>query len=58
MEYLLRQPAILEYQMRLRWQPNTIAMWDNRSTQHYAVQDYFPAVRRMHRATVIGDKPF
>ena len=58
MEYLLRQPAILEYQMRLRWQPNTIAMWDNRSTQHYAVQDYFPAVRRMHRATVVGDKPF
>lgn len=58
MEYLLRQPAILEYQMRLRWQPNTIAMWDNRSTQHYAVQDYFPAVRRMQRATVIGDKPF
>lgn len=58
MEYLLRQPGILEYQMRLHWQPNTIAMWDNRSTQHYAVQDYFPAVRRMHRATVIGDKPF
>ena len=58
MNYLLRQPAILEYQMRLRWEPNTIAMWDNRSTQHYAIQDYFPAVRRMHRATVVGDKPF
>ncbi|WP_120965546.1 TauD/TfdA family dioxygenase [Comamonas sp. lk] len=58
MAYLLRQPAILEYQMRLRWEPDTIVMWDNRATQHYAVQDYFPAVRRMHRATVIGDKPF
>ena len=58
MNYLLRQPAILEYQMRLHWQPNTIAMWDNRSTQHYAIQDYFPAVRRMHRATIRGDKPF
>ena len=58
MNYLLRQPAILEYQMRLHWEPNTIAMWDNRSTQHYAIQDYFPAVRRMHRATVVGDKPF
>ncbi|MFC4520848.1 TauD/TfdA dioxygenase family protein [Cupriavidus pinatubonensis] len=58
MEYLLRQPAILEYQMRLRWRPNTIAFWDNRSTQHYAIQDYFPAVRRMMRATIIGDRPF
>lgn len=58
MAYLLRQPAILEYQMRLHWEPNTVVMWDNRATQHYALQDYFPAVRRMHRATVVGDKPF
>ena len=58
LEYLYRQAAYPEYQMRLRWAPNTIAMWDNRSTQHYAIQDYFPAVRRMMRATVIGDKPF
>ena len=58
LEYLYRQSAYPEYQMRLRWAPNTIAMWDNRSTQHYAVQDYYPAVRRMMRATVIGDKPF
>jgi len=57
MDYLLRQPAILEYQMRLRWRPNTIAFWDNRSTQHYAIQDYFPAVRRMMRATIIGERP-
>jgi len=58
MQYLLRQAALPEYQVRLRWQPNTIAFWDNRSTQHYAVQDYFPAVRRMMRATIIGDRPF
>ncbi|MCY1327820.1 Alpha-ketoglutarate-dependent taurine dioxygenase [compost metagenome] len=58
LDYLFRQPAILEYQMRLRWRPNTIAFWDNRSTQHYAIQDYFPAVRRMMRATIIGDRPF
>jgi taurine dioxygenase len=58
LEYLYRQATYPEYQMRLRWAPNTIAMWDNRSTQHYAIQDYFPAVRRMMRATVIGDKPF
>ena len=55
--YLLRQAAIPEYQMRLHWEPDTLVIWDNRSTQHYAIQDYFPAVRRMMRATVIGDRP-
>ncbi len=58
MQYLLQLAAIPEYQVRLRWRPNTIAFWDNRSTQHYAVQDYYPAVRRMQRATIIGDAPF
>lgn len=57
LEYLFRQPTIPEYQMRLRWRPNTIAFWDNRSTHHYAIQDYFPQVRRMMRATVIGERP-
>jgi taurine dioxygenase len=58
LHYLFRQAAAPEYQVRLRWQPNTIAFWDNRSTQHYAVQDYFPAPRHMNRATIIGDVPF
>jgi taurine dioxygenase len=57
LHYLLRQAAVPEYQMRLQWRPDTLVIWDNRSTQHYAVQDYFPAVRRMMRATVIGDEP-
>ena len=57
LRYLLRQATIPEYQMRLHWEPDTIVIWDNRSTQHYAIQDYFPAVRRMMRATVIGDRP-
>ncbi|WP_205655656.1 TauD/TfdA family dioxygenase [Alcanivorax sp. 24] len=57
LQYLYRQAAAPEYQIRLRWRPNTIAFWDNRSTQHYAIQDYFPAVRRMMRATIIGDRP-
>ncbi len=57
MAYLMRQATIPEYQVRLKWRPNTIAFWDNRSTQHYAIQDYFPAVRRMMRATIVGDKP-
>jgi taurine dioxygenase len=57
LQYLFRQAQAPEYQVRLKWEPNTIAFWDNRSCQHYAVQDYFPAVRHMMRATVIGDRP-
>jgi taurine dioxygenase len=57
LQYLYRQAAVPEYQVRLKWRPNTIAFWDNRSTQHYAIQDYFPARRRMLRATIIGDIP-
>ncbi|WP_028218658.1 TauD/TfdA dioxygenase family protein [Paraburkholderia oxyphila] len=57
LQYLYRQAAAPEYQVRLKWRPNTIAFWDNRSTQHYAIQDYFPARRRMLRATIIGDVP-
>ncbi|MGH8785470.1 MAG: TauD/TfdA dioxygenase family protein [Cupriavidus necator] len=57
LKYLFRQAQAPEYQVRLRWAPNTIAFWDNRSCQHYAVQDYFPAARHMMRATIIGDRP-
>ena len=47
-----------EYQARLRWQPNTLAVWDNRSTQHYAVGDYFPQHRKLHRITFTADSAF
>ncbi|SAL20503.1 taurine dioxygenase [Caballeronia peredens] len=57
LQYLFRQAQAPEYQVRLRWKPNTIAFWDNRACQHYAVQDYYPAVRHMMRATIIGDRP-
>lgn len=58
LNYLLSQAAIPEYQVRFRWRPNTVAIWDNRCTQHYAVHDYWPAPRKMERAAIIGDKPF
>ncbi|PJG58727.1 taurine dioxygenase [Aeromonas cavernicola] len=45
-----------EYQVR--WREHDIAIWDNRVTQHYANADYLPARRIMHRATILGDKPF
>ncbi len=41
--------------MRWRWTPNSFAIWDNRCTQHYAVQDYWPAVRKMERAGIVGE---
>jgi taurine dioxygenase len=47
-----------EFHVRWRWKPNAIAFWDNRITQHYAVNDYLPHRRVMHRATVLGDRPF
>jgi taurine dioxygenase len=46
-----------EHQMRWRWQPNTVAFWDNRWTQHFALADYFPNRRRMRRVTILGDRP-
>jgi taurine dioxygenase len=58
LDYLISQAAIPEYQVRWRWQPNSVAIWDNRATQHYAVMDYPPCHRKMERAGIIGDKPF
>ena len=51
---LFHQALIPEYQFRHHWEPHTIAMWDNRSTQHYAVHDYYPQRRYMERVTIKG----
>jgi len=58
LNYLISQAFIPEYQVRWRWQPNSVAIWDNRCTQHYAVMDYPPCHRKMERAGIIGDTPF
>jgi taurine dioxygenase len=55
--FLTTRAARPEYQCRFRWRPNSVAVWDNRCTQHYAVQDYWPQRRVMHRVTIIGDRP-
>jgi taurine dioxygenase len=54
--YLISRATIPEYQVRWRWQPGSVAIWDNRCTQHYAVMDYDPCVRQMERAGIIGDR--
>ena len=58
LRYLISQAFVPEYQVRWRWRPNSVAVWDNRSTQHYAVMDYAPCHRKMERAGIVGDRPF
>jgi len=50
----IQQP---EFVVRWRWRPGDVAFWDNRNTQHRAVDDFLPHRRIMTRATVLGDKP-
>ena len=58
LRYLITQASIPEYQVRWSWEPNSIAIWDNRSTQHYAVMDYPACHRKMERAGMIGDATY
>jgi len=51
----LQQP---QFQCRFRWQPHSVALWDNRSVQHSAIWDYFPQTRSGYRVQIAGDKPF
>jgi taurine dioxygenase len=46
-----------EFQCRFQWRRNSIAFWDNRAVQHYAVWDYYPAVRSGLRVTIRGERP-
>jgi taurine dioxygenase len=57
LDLLCRQASVPEYQCRFRWQPDSLAFWDNRAVQHYAASDYWPERRVMERVTIIGDRP-
>jgi taurine dioxygenase len=46
-----------KYQCRFRWRENSVALWDNRCAQHYAIWDYFPHLRHGHRVSVVGERP-
>ena len=56
--YLYDHAERPEFQVRFRWQPDSVAFWDNRAVQHKALWDYFPNVRSGYRVTIKGDRPF
>jgi taurine dioxygenase len=58
LDLLYRHQQRPEFQVRFRWTENAIALWDNRSTQHFALWDYWPEERRGHRVTIRGDRPY
>jgi taurine dioxygenase len=58
LEFLWRHvEAHLEFQCRVRWEPNTLVFWDNRCTQHHAVWDYYPHSRYGERVSIVGERP-
>jgi taurine dioxygenase len=58
LDFLYAHGTKLAFQVRFRWQPHSVAFWDNRAVQHIAVWDYFPQVRSGYRVTIKGDRPF
>jgi taurine dioxygenase len=57
LDRLCRQADAPEHQCRFTWTKDAVAFWDNRAVQHYASSDYWPRVRTMERASVIGERP-
>jgi taurine dioxygenase len=57
LDFLFRHQVRPEFTCRFRWQPGSIAFWDNRCTQHNPVNDYHGYRRVMHRVTLAGDRP-
>ena len=57
LDFLYRHVVTEEFTVRLGWEADTIAIWDNRATQHKPVNDFFPMHRKMHRVTIAGDRP-
>jgi taurine dioxygenase len=58
LDFLYEHVASPEFSVRFRWRKDSIAMWDNRCTQHRVIADNLSAYRRMERVTLIGDRPF
>jgi taurine dioxygenase len=58
MDFFMKQSIRPEHTCRVRWETGTLTFWDNRCTQHFAINDYPAETRIMHRITVCGDTPF
>jgi taurine dioxygenase len=56
LQYLFSHLNSPNLQVRFRWKKGSVAIWDNRTTQHFAVADYLPAYRRMHRVIIDTDR--
>ena len=57
-EFFMAQSTRPEFTCRVRWVNGTLTIWDNRCTQHFAINDYPDETRIMHRITICGDQPF
>jgi taurine dioxygenase len=58
LEMLFRHAEQARFHCRFKWEPGSVAFWDNRATMHQAMWDYYPQKRFGYRVTVCGDKPF
>lgn len=57
LDFLYRHIVTAEFTVRLDWQEQMVAIWDNCSTQHKPVNDFFPQHRKLHRVTIKGQRP-
>ncbi|WP_101674639.1 TauD/TfdA dioxygenase family protein [Alloalcanivorax mobilis] len=58
LKFLFNHIAQPQFHCRFNWRKNSIAFWDNRCVQHYAMWDYYPEVRSGYRVTIKGDRPY